>query len=315
MTSTCSRCRSPREDGDLRCAVCGSPLPSAAPRPAAAVRFLRCSSCSASIAWDAEKRALACAFCESELVPVETSDPVEEVEATLPFTVDDRAASAALQSWIASLGPLRPSDLARRARVESLRPITWVGWVFGARATISWTADSDHDARRSDWAPHAGQTDLDFEDLAISASRGLTDEETLALTASYELARARPEVDLPAETLVERFDVQRSQARARILEAIETTAAQRLQASGVIPGRRYRNVHVEPLVTELSTRRLAFPAWILAWRYDGELYRTVISGHDASCVVGRAPWSWVKILALIALGALVIAAIAWAALR
>lgn len=303
MSDSCPRCRSPREDGDLRCAICGSQLePPEEPRATPTVRFLRCTACGASMGLRASAGTLACAFCDAELVVRESSDPLEEVEATLPFRVGADAARQALATWIRGLGPLRPSDLAQKAKVESLRPTTWVGWVFDARATISWTADSDHDARRSDWAPHAGQTRLVFDDLVVSASRGLEDREVEGLIASYDLSQAEPEPALPTETVVERFDVQRSQARARILSAIAATAAERLQASGEIPGSRFRNVHVEPLVTDLDTRRLAFPAWILAWRYDGDLYRTVISGHDAAFLVGRAPWSFWKIAGLVALG-------------
>ena len=310
MSAACPRCRSPREDGDQRCAVCGSPLEVRANFGTTTnVRFLRCTDCSASIEWSVEKAALACAFCDAELNTIESSDPVEAAQQTLGFTVEAEAARAALARWIASLGFFRPSDLAQRAQIEALKPTTWVAWVFDARATISWTADSDYDARRSDWAPHAGQTDLDFDDLCVSASRGLSDEETARLTPSYDLALATEAPELPDDTRIERFDVQRSQARARILAAIEATAATRLQQSGQIPGTRYRNVHVQPLVRELTTRRIAFPAWILAWRYDGQLYRTVISGHDASCLVGQAPWSSAKIAAVIVLGLAAIAAI------
>jgi hypothetical protein len=47
---------------------------------------------------------------------------------------------------------------------------------------------------------------------------------------------------------------------------------------------------------------------VLAYRYDEELYRVVISGQDAECLVGKAPWSTGRILIAI-LGGLAILAI------
>ena len=174
---------------------------------------------------------------------------------------------------------------------------------------MSWAADSDAGARRADWAPHAGQVRLTFDDVLVSASRGLGAEETRALAAGYDLATARPAPEGPEQdATLEAFDVQRSLARAQVLEAIHARAAERVEAD-CVPGRRVRNLNVALLLRGLETRRLALPAWVLAYRYGERLFRVVISGQDPGALVGRMPISPWKVLGVVALAVAAIALI------
>ena len=66
------------------------------------------------------------------------------------------------------------------------------------------------------------------DDILVSASRGLTDDEAGHLSPSYDLATGRPGEPAPASgdgplqgLVIERFDLQRSQARRRVVEAID----------------------------------------------------------------------------------------------
>lgn len=314
LEAPCARCRSPLEEGDLRCALCGEVVPALAePEPAerAAVLVFRCTSCSAAARYDPSARGVRCAFCGEVMEREELVDPAEQTSRWVPFTVDVDAARAALAAWLGNSGWFRPSDLKREARVESLRPLWWVAWVFGARATVSWTADSNVGSRRSDWAPHAGRDELQLEDILVSASRGLSEEETQALAESYDLGSLRDEpagVELEGATL-EAYDVQRSQARARVLQAVDAAAAAEV-VERLCPGARHRNVHVATRLRALETRRLAFPAWVLAYRYRDVLYRVVISGQDPSFVRGRMPLSVAKVVVTAAIAIAVCAVLA-----
>ena len=48
---------------------------------------------------------------------------------------------------------------------------------------------------------------------------------------------------------------------------------------------------------------------MLAYRYRDRLFRVVISGQDADCIVGDAPYSKLKIAAVVAAGVLAVAAV------
>lgn len=323
----CERCASPLAPGDLRCAICGQSTPRASEsRVSLHVDVLRCEECGASVSYDASVRAPRCAFCGAVMKLEELADPVEQADRWLPFTVDADAARAALRRWLGSLGWFRPSDLRSEAAIDSLRPLWWVAWIFDAEALVSWTCDANVGGRRSDWAPYAGQERLVFDDILVSASRGLTDAEAYALAPSYDLRSAAEGVPADGDRggdqngghdesgpALERFDVQRSQARARVLDAIRRVATARVEAD-CAPGTRQRNVHTAALLRRLETRRVALPAHVLAYRYRGALYRVVISGQDARCVRGSAPYSAAKIALVVAIALAALLAIAAIAL-
>ena len=98
--------------------------------------------------------------------------------------------------------------------------------------------------------------------------------------------------------MMEEFDVQRSAARALVMATIRTICEARLEREEV-PGAYCRNLHFEPLLRSLETHRLAFPAWVLAYRYRETLFRVVSSGQDEGCVRGKAPFSFLKLLLVI----------------
>ncbi|MDE0895028.1 MAG: hypothetical protein OSB10_00415 [Planctomycetota bacterium] len=316
----CERCESPLERGDLRCAICGMGAPHTGDmEEVLSIQVLRCEGCGAAVAYDAAIGAPNCSFCGSVMRLDELVDPPEQTGGYLPFRVDRAEAQAHLKKWLGNRGFFRPKDLASRSRLESLKPLFWVGWVFDAEAEVTWTADSNLGSRRSSWAPHSGAASMVFDNLLVSASRGLSSAEVDAVSDSYKLndLESAPHsappgsVDLEA-ALVESFDVQRSLARRRIVKAIETTAAARVEHSHV-PGSRCRKVHTSVLLEKLVTRRLSFPAWVLAYRYDGKLYRAVISGQDASSMTGTSPFSYARLFMVLGIVAAVVAAVSLAA--
>jgi hypothetical protein len=307
----CVRCSSPLEAGDLRCAICGLPTPGVASGgPEAAIAsVLRCHGCGAAVAYDAAVQAPKCGFCGSVMEVETPEDPIEESELHVRVRVDGEQAREALRAWLGSLGWFRPNDLQSQSAVDSLQALWWVGWVLDADVQATWAADSDAGARRSAWAPHAGEMSLALRNVVVPASRGLTEKECAALVPGYDIADAVREPDLERATL-ERFAVQRSAARRVIAQGLAATAA--AHCRGEVPGSRVRNLNVAVLPKRLGTRRYAFPAYVLAYRYRGELYRAIVHGQDPSIVVGTAPYSWGKIAAVVLgglalLGAIVLA--------
>ncbi len=307
---SCTRCQSPIEPEDLRCAVCSLPTQAnllSAPDRAMA-QILRCEECGAAVCYNVEVQAPRCSFCRSVMHLEQPVDPIEEASAYLPFGVQPAAATQAVQYWLGTLGFFRPSDLQRSATLHTLQPLWWVGWVFDADTLVSWTADSDLGSGRSPWAPHSGQHPLTLRSILVSASRGLTSGECAQLTPFFKLQSAKAQPQGPAQATIERFDVQRSAARQTIVAAVEGAAAQ--HARGWIPGSRYRNLNLSVLLRKLFTRRYAFPTYVLAYRYRDRVYRAIVHGQDARCVVGEAPYSIAKIAAVIGAGLLLLALIA-----
>ncbi len=298
--ANCSRCESPLEQGDLRCPICAQAVPGLeVVREKVEIDVLRCEGCGAAVEYDVKAQAPRCPFCGATTHVETIEDPMEKAEAYLPFTVSTSAARSALRRWLGTLGFFRPGDLKSGATVESLKPLYWVGWLFDAKAQASWTADTDAGTRRSSWAPCSGQTQLTFQRLVVSASRGLGEEETAAIVPGYRIETATGEASGAEGPTIEQFEIQRSLARQRILAGLQSAASRRIVDQS-LPGRRHRKLSVALLLRRLVTRRLGFPAWVMAYRYGGKPYRAVICGQDASIVIGSAPYSWWKILGVAA---------------
>ncbi|MFP6762251.1 MAG: hypothetical protein VB858_01495, partial [Planctomycetaceae bacterium] len=229
-TEHCARCETPLESGDLRCSICGQATPvQSAAREHLEVQILRCTGCGAAMAYDPDHQAPSCSFC-GEVVELQTlEDPLEQTDAFLPFTLDRDGAGTALRHWLGSLSWFRPSDLKSTARLEELRPLWWAGWLFDAEALVSWSSDSNAGSRRSSWAPHAGQNQMIFDDILVSASRGLTDQEIQATAPGCDITTAHDEPSGATPVIVEQFDLQRSQARRKIVDAIQKIATSRVQ--------------------------------------------------------------------------------------
>lgn len=306
--SGCTRCKTPLEDGDLRCAICAcvraaDDLPVLTETRASIVR---CTECSAAVAFVAEVGAPRCGFCGAVTKIEQPVDPIERAELCLEVLVDRDHAAAALRGWLGRRGWFAPDDLASTAALDSMQLLHWSAWVVDAEALVSWAADSDAGSQRSDWAPHAGQVSMLFTGTVVPASRGLTWKECAHLTAHYDMRTAGPIGELAGQ--VEAFDAQRSAARKTVLAAIEATAAGRLQ-QGTIPGRKFRNVKVGVMLESLTTRRVVLPVWILTYVYGGKRYRSLVHGQQAGMVTGAAPMSTWKLMLVVGLVAAIIAVI------
>ena len=312
--ASCERCGSELLDGDLRCPMCAlaiaaSPkadLPNAHSQQGAA-QVLRCEGCGASVSYNVEVQAPACAFCRA-VVKLETeADPLEEAEYFPAFEVDESAAQAAIQKFWRAPRFFSPGNLSRTAMLQDLKPLRWVAWVFDVQALVSWSADTDAGAQRANFAPHAGQFEETYRHVVVSASRGLTKEETARLAPHYRVDKLslassstdRHDQELGSPVLVERFSVQRSSARKAIRGALLNLAQKSAEAH--LPGSRFRNLHVEIVPRRLETRRVAFPAYVAVYRYDGKIFRAIVHGTNRECVVGKAPISWLKVMLVAAL--------------
>ncbi|MDX2088141.1 MAG: hypothetical protein SFX73_09830 [Kofleriaceae bacterium] len=249
-----------------------------------------------------DAKAPKCGFCGSTLSIEQPTDPVESAQLRIPFIVDRTEAEAAMRGWLSRRGFFAPKELSREAVLESLTPLCWAGWLVHARAQVAWTADSDANALRSAWAPHAGQVPMTFEGVMVPASRGLTHVECSILAPYYDFARAVP-VDAPTipgdvPAMIEGFEAQRSAARQIVSRAIE--AAAKTKVEPYIPGRRFRNINVACLLEQQTTQRVALPAWVLAYRYRGNPYRAIVHGQRPEVVFGDSPKDWKKVLLVVA---------------
>jgi hypothetical protein len=82
------------------------------------------------------------------------------------------------------------------------------------------------------------------------------------------------------------------------LESLEAQACQQY-----VPG-RCRNMHVALRITNLASRPMLVPVWIMAYRYRDKMFRFLANGQTGKCS-GQAPLSYRKIVGAIIIAILV----------
>lgn len=307
----CARCHSLLEPEDLRCPVCALPVPFAPAQGEARTmaRILRCEHCAAAVNYDVSAQAPKCDFCQSVMHLEEPDDPVEEAQLVLPFAVSSEEAAQALRQWLRSQGFFAPSSLSKQATLASMTPLWWAAWWVQGEALVSFAGDSEAGRNRASWAPHCGQTRIHISQLLLPATKGLTHEECQQLISAYRLQSGQAAPQGADGARIERFGIPRSAAREQIDRGLQMyTHAVGHEA---VPGKRKRKVSTVAMLKSMQTTRCALPAYILTYRYRDRIYRALVHGQDGTRVVGKAPVSVAKIVAVcvavLGLAALVIA--------
>jgi hypothetical protein len=224
-------------------------------------------------------------------------------ELVIPFTIDRSQAEQHLREWLGS-SFWHPRDLRAAAQMTELRAVYVPFWIFSTRVHTHWTGDTSRtpSGAHASWYPVYGWAEHDYDDLWIPASSGVPLAELHAvLPFDPSTAVAPDKVDL-VDITVEQFSVSRRYARPlaqRLVASLETQAAAR-----EIPGSS-RNVHVNVLMEGATSRAALAPIFVMAYRYQGALYRYVVNGQTGKAT-GSAPTSMGKVGSIVAIVFIVI---------
>ncbi|MCA9154636.1 MAG: hypothetical protein R3C99_14565 [Pirellulaceae bacterium] len=298
----CSICQALIDEEDLFCANCGTEAPHAphdSPADSALVSThnFTCQGCGASMSYDASAQSLRCPFCGSTHLDEQPDAKSLSPQQVVPFAIEREQALAAMRKWLGQ-GFWRPGDLASAAEVAKMTAVYVPYWVFSARTFTYWTADSDSVpfGASGDWVPVSGQHAGEYSGLLVGASSALSPRETAELCPfDLSVAVSPNHVDLE-NMVVEQFRVQRKYARPLAQQAIEQreAAACEQYVSG-----RCRNVRVNVRLQGLTSVPVLLPVWVMAYQYRGNLFRFLINGQTGKAT-GQAPFSWRKLIAVIA---------------
>jgi LSD1 subclass zinc finger protein len=266
-----------------------------------------CRGCGASTTYDPGARALRCAFCGSTALERQPK-PTGRVEPAwiVPFRVEREQAVAAFRRWLGK-SFWRPFGLEDAAQLVSMEPVFVPCWRFAATTDTNWTADSSATPAfaRADWCPVGGRAEGRVEDVLVLASGSLTASEVDDLEP-FHLAEGRAYARGAAgDVPVEDFGVSRRGARPAARRRIEELEAGRCDA--FVPGNS-RNVHVNVLVTDLTSDPVLVPVWINAYRWKERTFRFLVNGQTGE-VVGRAPRSALKFALAVLAVVLVVGAV------
>jgi hypothetical protein len=283
---------------------------------------VRCKECGATVQFDQNATTTACPFCGSSYVaPQEVSAKSIRPESLVPFRVDRAAAGQSFSKWIGGLW-FRPSDLKKRAKVQNIDGVYVPFWAYNADVSSRWTADAGYyyyvavtkrdsqgkthteQERRIRWQPAWGQRQDSHRDVLICASKGLPPELVLKVQNfdCQQLAPYNPAYlsGWRAEEYVVNLQDGWGGAAQRIADE------QYKRCDKDVPGDTHRNLSVNNAFANVTWRHILLPLWIAAYRYKEKVFRFLVNGQSGE-VVGKAPWSAIKLIILFTIIAALIA--------
>jgi len=299
---------------------------SSTPVPAAAApsQQISCRNCGATTDFEVTANVLRCAFCGSEQVVAQPSDPNRPTpESILSFVVEEEQARAAYREWLGN-GFFRPGDLSKSASLREIRAMFLPFWAFDARANTQWTAMSgrhrtsvrqvqtvvngqsvlrDQQVQETDWFPARGDHVGQYTWELVSASKGLEQAwvdaiepfnfgELRAYDGKFLLGRGAEEAALDR--------AQAEDIARKLIEAKEQSECARL-----VPGDTHRDLRVSTALEDVAAKMIFLPVWLAAFAYKQKVYRFVVNGQTGK-VTGEAPLSYFKVALVVGAVALVV---------
>ena len=282
------------------------------------LRVLECQNCGARVALEESVTAESCVYCGAAAVlDQEANRNTLRPESLVPLELGKDHARASFQKWLRRLW-FRPNDL------KQVKAATAVGvyvpfWTFDCNVDSQWTAQAGYyehvtrphmtskgmrtrRERRVRWKKASGRRSDSYDDFLVHASAGL-DEALVSKLGGFDtggLVPYRPHY--LAGWRAEEYQVDLEQGwrngLARIVELQEA------RCGGDVPGDTFRHLQVENHVRGVRWKHVLLPIWSLTYRYRGQTFVVLVNGQSG-VVVGRAPWSWVK-LTLLFLGLAVV---------
>jgi ribosomal protein S27E len=276
-------------------------------------RTTKCQECGANVVFPDGVTATKCTFCGSSKVleQAENQNAIRP-ESLLPFAVDKKRANQAFGDWIGKLW-FRPSDLRRLARVQDVAGVYVPFWTYDAHVESSWTAEAGYyyyeteeyttqengqsvtqqrQVQRTRWERAWGHRADDFDDVLVCASVGLPRELADKLS-TFETTKLVPySPGFLAGWRAEEYAVDLQHGFDFARQKMETE--QQGRCGRDVPGDTHRSLHVDNAFSALTFKHVLLPVWIAAYRYNNQIYRFLVNGQTGE-VVGKAPWSWIKI--------------------
>ncbi|HUP81304.1 MAG TPA: zinc ribbon domain-containing protein [Pirellula sp.] len=283
-------------------------------------KTFRCDNCGSEVDSPNDQRSLRCPFCDSTYV-VELSQELrtsQRPEFIIGFEVTRDKAQEMFFQWIGKNSFFRPGDLVRKAATEKQQGIYIPFWHFSMITRSEWSAqigeywyrtetytvknsDGKSEVRtrtvqETEWWPLSGIYRKYYSGYMVSASKGLPQEEALAIQP-YKLntmMRYRPMY--LAGWMSEEYSVSKEIALATTQQ--EFRNRERNAISRFLPGDTQSGLTVQTDLDVGGSDLILLPIHVLSYRYGDKVYRFLVNGQTGK-MVGEKPWSGSRIAAAV----------------
>lgn len=271
-------------------------------------RQVECSNCHAVLLRDGSTVAQHCDFCGSpELLSYEDIGSPLQPESLMPARISKEDAYHAIKKFLASKW-FAPNDLKRRNLIDRIHRVYIPYWTFDAAAECPWTADSGtyyyvtvqrrgsdgkmHSSRerRTRWRPASGHISTWFDDIFVSASKGL-EPKILSKLEPYPSKELVPyETRYVSGWQVEQYQVPLLDAARLGFGTME--ALLRESCGREVPGDTYRNLQIRPTYSRKTFKHILVPIWIISYQYRGKIWQGAMNAVTGTAYANSPLSAW-----------------------
>ena len=284
------------------------------------VRTFRCESCGSEVDVPREQRSLRCPFCDSTYVaelPIEQRTN-QRPEFIIGFEVSPEKAQEMFFQWIGKNSFFRPGDLVKKAATEKQQGVYIPFWHFSMIAMSQWSAQiGEHWYRtetytvrnaegktetrtrtiqETEWWPLSGIYRKYYSGYMVSASKGLPQQEALAIQPYRLNTMMRYRPMYLAGWLSEEYSISRENALATTQQ--EFRNRERNAISHFLPGDVQSGLMVQTDLDVGGSDLILLPVHILSYRYGDKVYRFLVNGQTGK-MIGEKPWSGSRIAVVV----------------
>lgn len=265
-----------------------------------------CQNCGGHTTFTGTLTATRCPYCATPIQRDDVHDAPSRlpVDGVLPFSVDEKAAKAALEQWVKSRW-FAPREFKTYSSAGSFASVYTAYFSYDADTQTRYrgkrgddytvtvgSGDNKRTETRTRWRNVSGQVHDDFKDLTVLANDGLDRGHATALEP-WPVEGIRPfSPEYVAGHLCRTYDQDAEacfgEAEQRMEREIESTIRRD------IGGDHQRITSKKVDYRNLAFAHLLLPLWLLTVIFDGRPFQVVINGATGE-VHGERPYSKVKI--------------------
>jgi len=286
-----------QEEMDLRDQIAGGVELETVENPS-----LTCTTCGASVEFDADEHSRLCPFCDSAIVADVTLQRSIVPQGLLPFALTEKQARTLMHDWLNARW-FAPGGITENAAQEHFNGVYVPTWTYDARTITDYTGKRGRRVRSGKtttirWTRVSGTVSGSFDDVLVSGSQSVSVEFKDAL-APWPLPRLETYqteflAGFRAENhtvgLEEGYEQSQIFMRAKIRDWIKAD----------IGGDQQIITSSNTTFSDETFKHVLLPVWITHYKLEGKRYRMSVNGQTGK-VYGQRPFSTRKLL----LGALV----------
>ncbi len=284
---------------------------------AGAEKEIVCQSCGGHTTFVGSVTAERCPYCAT---PIQRDDVHEapkrlNVDGVVPFQIDERKATAAIEQWINSRW-FAPTEFKTYNRTGSFSSVYMAYFTYDADTQTHYTGrrGDDHtrtvgsgDNQRTEtyttWRPVSGEVANNFDDIPVFANEGF-DRKRISDLEPWPTATAKPySPEYVAGHLCRTYDLDVEDCLGEATGKMETVIDQTIRHD---IGGDHQDINSKQTDWRTMTyKHLLLPIWLLAVIYQERPFRVYINGVTGE-VHGDRPWSKVKIIIAAVIAAVLI---------